>query len=236
MTILELSKAELGQRCGSSALEIMLLLQLRSKELATMAREPALVATAFMTDLGWMALAGRGTKLLRIVFGYPSRAATLAALGSAADGAEADAGRWQKLIERLQKYAAGKRVDFGDVELELAHLGEFQQRVVAACRAIPYGQTRGYGALAETCGSPRAARAVGTTMRLNRFPIIVPCHRVISSGGGIGNYSACDGIRTKVRLLELEGALPKQPSAPPPRAAPASRAGRASGREVTTEF
>lgn len=178
-----------------------------------MARDESLAITAFMTDLGWMALAGRGTKLVRLAFGHPSRAATLAALGDATDGSETEAGRWRTLIERLQKYAAGKRVDFRNVELELAHLGDFQRRVVAACRAIPFGQTRGYGELAGDCGSPRAARAVGTTMRLNRFPIVVPCHRVISSGGGIGNYSACDGIRTKIRLLELEGApLPKVPA------------------------
>ncbi len=123
-----------------------------------MTREEALAVVAFMTDLGWMALAGRGTKLVQLAISHPSRAATLAALAGSVDAAETGAGRWQKLIARLQDYAAGKRVDFRDVELELDHLGAFQRRVVAACRAIPYGQTRGYGELAAECGSPRGAR------------------------------------------------------------------------------
>jgi methylated-DNA-[protein]-cysteine S-methyltransferase len=189
-----------------------------------MARDEALEVVAFMTDLGWMALAGRGAKLVQLAISHPSRAATLAALSTAGETRETGAPCWQKLVARLQDYAAGQRVDFRDVALELDHLGAFQRRVVAACRAIPYGQTRGYGELAARCGSPRAARAVGTTMRLNRFPIIVPCHRVISSGGGIGNYSACDGVGTKIRLLTLEGAAVGR-AADRPRAARPVRSG-----------
>ena len=78
-------------------------------------------------------------------------------------------------------------------------------RVIAACRRIPWGETRSYGDLATECGSPGAARAVGSVMAKNRYPLIVPCHRVLAAGGDIGGYSAADGLVMKRRLLAAEG-------------------------------
>ena len=89
--------------------------------------------------------------------------------------------------------------------VELDHLAPFARRVVELCRRIPYGQTLTYGELAAQAGSPRAARAVGNVMRTNRCPLVVPCHRVVPSGSGLGGYSAPGGVRAKLRLLELEG-------------------------------
>src|SRR5207248_10965245 len=93
-----------------------------------------------------------------------------------------------------------------DVPLDLSRLSEFQNRVVRACRRIARGRVRTYGELAAACGSPGAARAVGTVMAKNRYPIIVPCHRVVGSAGSLGGFSARDGINMKRRMLEMEGA------------------------------
>ena len=95
---------------------------------------------------------------------------------------------------------------FQDVLIEWPRLTEFQQRVLETTREIRYGETLTYGQLAARAGSPRAARAVGTVMANNRFPIVVPCHRVVGSGNGLGGFSAPQGTTLKRLLLELEAA------------------------------
>jgi methylated-DNA-[protein]-cysteine S-methyltransferase len=92
------------------------------------------------------------------------------------------------------------------VALDLTHLSAFQNRVVRNCRRISRGRVRSYGELAAAAGSPGAARAVGSVMARNRFPIIVPCHRVVASGGSLGGFSARDGVSMKRRMLEMENA------------------------------
>jgi methylated-DNA-[protein]-cysteine S-methyltransferase len=109
-----------------------------------------------------------------------------------------------KLTAKLKLYAAGEQVDFADTQLSLDHLTTFGASVIAACRRIPWGKTSSYGELAAECGSPGAARAVGSVMAKNRYPLIVPCHRVLAAGGEIGGYSAPDGLTMKRRLLAVE--------------------------------
>lgn len=165
---------------------------------------PATEISTFWSELGWMAMVASDVAVRQLVFGYPSAAAALAALDSklADDAVAGD--RWSWLVERLQDFAAGRRVEFDDVAIEAAHLGPFQRRVVEHCRAIPYGHTLSYGQLAALAGSPRAARAVGTTMATNRFAIVVPCHRVINADGSCGHYGAPGGRATKRKMLEIE--------------------------------
>lgn len=110
----------------------------------------------------------------------------------------------ETLLARLQGYAAGGEDDFFDVPLLLGAMTPFQRRVVAACRAIPYGSTRTYGQIAASVGSRGAARAVGQVMASNRIPLLVPCHRVVASGGGLGGFSAPQGVDLKRRLLAME--------------------------------
>jgi methylated-DNA-[protein]-cysteine S-methyltransferase len=170
----------------------------------------------FPSELGWMAVAWTERRLARLAFGHPSAAAAIASLEvddqwTASDAA--DAPSWiDDLACRLQSFAAGNDEPFDDVALDLAHLSEFQNRVVRACRGIKRGRVRTYGDLAAVAGSPRAARAVGSVMAKNRFPIIVPCHRVVGSAGSLGGFSARDGISMKRRMLELEGAEIAKPS------------------------
>ncbi len=108
------------------------------------------------------------------------------------------------LAERLRRYFAGAHDDFLDVELDLDGVTPFQRAVCETLRAVPYGETVTYGELAAIAGYSNAQRAAGTFCAHNRFSIVVPCHRVVASGG-IGSYGSL-GVSYKRRLLELEGA------------------------------
>jgi len=89
--------------------------------------------------------------------------------------------------------------------VDLAGLTPFQQRVLRVLRTIPCGETRTYAWLARRVGNPRAARAVGNVMASNPIPFLLPCHRVVPSGGGVGNYAF--GSEMKRDLLRREAAL-----------------------------
>lgn len=160
----------------------------------------------FPSELGWMAMAGRAEVVCRVAFGHPSPASAERALRPYLDDAESDHIWFADLVERLQAYAGGARDDFRDVPVDVADRTDFQQRVVEQCRKIPPGVTISYAQLAAAVGRPRAARAVGNVMRSNPLPLLVPCHRVVGSGGDLGGYSAIGGLKTKRRLLDLEAA------------------------------
>jgi methylated-DNA-[protein]-cysteine S-methyltransferase len=168
----------------------------------------------FSTELGWVAMVATERAVGQIVFGYPSAAAAVAALDPVLADAAIAGDDWLWLVERMQDFAAGRIVDFGDVPIELGHLTPFQRRVVKHCRAIPYAQTRSYSELAALAGSPRAARAVGNTMATNRFSLVVPCHRVINADGSTGRYGGPGGAQLKRRLLALERGGPAPACAP----------------------
>ncbi len=162
--------------------------------------------------LGYLALLLQEGEVLACVFGHASEKAALRALqrhmtAAGLPPADFDLSTnsvCDRLLERLVQYAAGEDVDFSDVAVYSADRSPFQRRVLAACRAIPRGETRTYGQLARIAGSPGAARAVGRVMATNRVPLIVPCHRVVPAGGGLGGFSAPQGVAMKGRLLEME--------------------------------
>jgi methylated-DNA-[protein]-cysteine S-methyltransferase len=105
----------------------------------------------------------------------------------------------------LDEYFEGKRDHF-DVPVDWALTPSgFRNRALHAVARIPYGETRTYGEIAKQAGNARAFRAAGTACGRNPIPLIVPCHRVVQSGGGIGNYGG--GPEMKRALLDLEGAL-----------------------------
>lgn len=94
-----------------------------------------------------------------------------------------------------------------DVEsLDWQGVSAFHRRVLRACYRIPAGSVLTYGELASKVGSPKAARAVGAAMAANRWPLLIPCHRVVGSGGKLTGYSGIGGLETKRRLLEMEAA------------------------------
>lgn len=169
--------------------------------------QPAERVVTFETDLGWVAANWRGNLLARLTFGHPTPKAAMQALATALEPRR-PTGPMKSLIKRLRSFASGKRDDdFIDVPLFTADLTEFQQAVIERCRRIPASESLTYGELARAVGHPKAARAVGTVMSKNRFPIIVPCHRVVAAGGAIGGFSAPEGVDMKLRLLapELSG-------------------------------
>lgn len=158
----------------------------------------------FPSSLGWMAMIGSGRTLRWLTFGHHSAETAVASLPSdLAPSLRSDT--WNRsLVRRLQAYASGARDDFLDVEADPGPQTAFGRQVLRCCRQIPYGATLTYGQLAAKAGHPGAARAVGRSMAANRIPLVIPCHRVISSNGGLCGYSAAGGLRMKQRLLELE--------------------------------
>jgi methylated-DNA-[protein]-cysteine S-methyltransferase len=110
-------------------------------------------------------------------------------------------------IRQLEAYFAGERQAF-DLPLDWSLISGFNREVLRELAGgVPFGTVVGYGDLAGRVGQPGAAQAVGTAMGANPLPVVVPCHRVVESGGGIGGFGG--GLETKRRLLALEGVLPE---------------------------
>ena len=108
------------------------------------------------------------------------------------------------LRRELDEYFAGRRREF-DLALDWALIAPFGRRVLRKTAAIPYGGHLSYGEIAAEAGTPRGARAAGNALGSNPIPIVIPCHRVLRSGGALGGYGG--GLDRKRFLLELEGAL-----------------------------
>lgn len=109
----------------------------------------------------------------------------------------------------LDLYFEGK-LDRFDLPLDWQLSGGFRQRVLQAINRIPYGQTRSYTEMARKAGNERAVRAAGTACGSNPIPLVVPCHRVLRTGGALGGYGG--GLPMKQGLLELEGVLDERSS------------------------
>lgn len=112
----------------------------------------------------------------------------------------------KKALGQLADYFLGKRSSF-DLPLDDHGLSTFARAVHRELVKVPYGTVISYAELAGRVGSPRAARAVGSVMATNPFPLLVPCHRVVNADGRIGRYSAADGCRTKTWLIDFERRL-----------------------------
>ncbi|HEX6455809.1 MAG TPA: methylated-DNA--[protein]-cysteine S-methyltransferase [Solirubrobacterales bacterium] len=108
----------------------------------------------------------------------------------------------------LDLYFEGK-LDRFDLPLDWQLSSGFRRRVLRAIDRIPYGQTRSYTEMARKAGNERAVRAAGTACGSNPIPLVVPCHRVLRTGGALGGYGG--GLPMKRALLELEGVLDESP-------------------------
>lgn len=157
------------------------------------------------SPLGELFLASTGEGLCRVSWFTPESAFVMeieeqwqrtAIREAPGDGALAEAAR------QLTQYFEGRRQTFA-LPLDLARTRPFQREVLLKLLKVPYGEVVTYGELAALCGRPRAARAVGGAMRGNPLPIVVPCHRVLPSAGGLGGFGGRPEL--KWRLLELEG-------------------------------
>lgn len=129
-------------------------------------------------------------------------------LGNRPQGGCHDPALREDLAEWILRYLEGEQVILPP--FRIPKTSAFRARCLNACRLIPSGETVSYAAIAEMAQSPRAARAVGSAMRHNMTPLLVPCHRVIRSCGTIGGFAGCKtpggpGAMIKVKLLQLEG-------------------------------
>ncbi|MCL2420006.1 MAG: methylated-DNA--[protein]-cysteine S-methyltransferase [Conexibacteraceae bacterium] len=114
-------------------------------------------------------------------------------------------GRLDAPRRELDEFFAGRRRSFETpLDWRMTHTG-FAQRVLRATKRIPFGETSSYQQVASRAGSPRAYRAAGNALGANPLPIVVPCHRVLHAGGGLGGYTG--GLERKQALLALEGVI-----------------------------
>src|SRR3954451_22692933 len=105
----------------------------------------------------------------------------------------------------LDEYFDGRREGF-DIPIDWSYLAGFTREVLRATAAIRFGEVSTYAGVAEAAGSPRAVRAAGNALGATPMPVVVPCHRVLRSGGSLGGYTG--GLERKEFLLRLEGMLP----------------------------
>ena len=110
-------------------------------------------------------------------------------------------------IAGMQALLRGEKRDLREVQLDDGHVPPLAVQVYAISRAIPPGQTLTYGDIAKRLGDISLSRAVGQALGANPWPIVVPCHRILAAGGRKGGFSAPGGADTKLRMLEIEGAL-----------------------------
>ncbi len=113
-------------------------------------------------------------------------------------------GPLEQMRRELDEYFDGRRRQF-ELALDWTLVGPFARRVLGVTSEIPYGGVLSYAEVAAEAGSPRGSRAAGNALGSNPIPIVVPCHRVLRSGGALGGYGG--GLDRKRFLLELEGAL-----------------------------
>jgi O-6-methylguanine DNA methyltransferase len=153
------------------------------------------------SPMGWIGVLAseRGLRRLSLPATTPEEA--VRGLGKEAEGAELLPERFEGLGQQIGGYLRGERVRF-DVKLDMEGYSPFFSRAWQACAAIPPGETRSYAWLATRAGSPAAVRAAGQAMARNPLPLIIPCHRVVGSDGGLHGYGG--GLPMKRQLLELE--------------------------------
>ena len=156
----------------------------------------------FNTAMGWVGILGSAAGLRRIILPRPSAREIRQQLGDSIGQADRSPHLFQDLMKRFILYYCGHKVNFPD-KLDFSGATEFRRRVWEAARLISYGETRSYGWIAGQIKQPEAARAVGQALGRNPLPIIVPCHRVLASGGGLGGFTS--GLEMKKRLLRREG-------------------------------
>lgn len=113
-------------------------------------------------------------------------------------------GKVALVARELDEYFAGRRKDF-DVPLDWRLVGPYARKVLTATAAIPFGEVSTYREVARKAGNPAASRAAGNALGSNPIPVVVPCHRVLRTGGGLGGYGG--GLDVKETLLRLEGVI-----------------------------
>lgn len=164
--------------------------------------------TIFRTRWGHFGLAAAGEAVLRTCLPAPDRTLVRGVLLAGLGNVPSEGKMLAELQGLIIAYFEGEDVDFStDPAVDLAGRSSFDRTVLAVCRQIGYGRKATYGELAVKIGKPGAARAVGGALGRNPIPLIIPCHRVLRCGGGLGGFSAPGGVATKARMLQHEHRL-----------------------------
>ncbi|MFI6940830.1 methylated-DNA--[protein]-cysteine S-methyltransferase [Streptomyces sp. NPDC050418] len=168
------------------------------------------------SGIGPLLLAATGAGLVNVVFHAHEKVRDKAVAGLAArfggsaveaSGGASGGARLAEPIRQLRAYFAGELREF-TLPLDWSLTSGFNRQVLRELyEGVPFGMVVGYGDLARRVGQPGAAQAVGMAMGSNPLPVVVPCHRVVESDGGIGGFGG--GLETKRKLLALEGVLPE---------------------------
>ena len=165
--------------------------------------------TCFNSSFGWVGVARSDQGLTRVTFGAPTE---LAIKDRLRNGSHGKRGLYPltrnsldpellNAVELLTKFFNGVPVEF-DLRLDLSTGTPFQRSVWKTALRIPYGTVQSYGWIAQEIDKPNAMRAVGGAMGANPLAVIVPCHRVVRSDGGLGGYAG--GLDWKRKLLAME--------------------------------
>lgn len=183
------------------------MLQRNLERFRSRAEQEGLVEVAYETmdtPIGTLLLAATRTGLARIAFAEEVDDALVELSATLSPRLLEMPQRLHEVHEQLDRYFSRTLTDF-DLALDLSLVSPFSRRVLDGTSAIRYGSYETYSEVAAGIGAPRAARAVGNAVAANPIPLVIPCHRVLRSGGIIGKYGG--GVERKRFLLELEGAI-----------------------------
>ena len=158
----------------------------------------------FRTRLGWMGLVGGEKGVQRIYLPEPSREDLRQRIGEEFPESREGSQFLEQAKKEILEYFEGRRTQFG-MDLDLSSATPFQRKVYQLMLAIPFGEVHTYRWLAEKIGNPKGLRAVGNANGKNRWPLVVPCHRIVGSNGRLTGFSAPGGLDMKAELLRLEG-------------------------------
>jgi methylated-DNA-[protein]-cysteine S-methyltransferase len=179
------------------------------RRLAERAAREGLLDVAYAavdSPLGSLTVAATPRGLVRVAYGPEDEVIEELSATLSPRVLEAPA-RLDEIRRELDEYFAGRRRQF-QLPIDWSLTRGFTRRVLRVTADIAYGDLRSYAEVATSAGSPRAVRAAGNALGANPMPVIVPCHRVVRTGGALGGYTG--GIERKEQLLRIEGALPER--------------------------
>jgi methylated-DNA-[protein]-cysteine S-methyltransferase len=161
--------------------------------------------TAVDSPFGPLLAAATPRGLIRLAYPDEGQSAVLEKIAAKVSPRIMEApGRLDEVRRELDEYFGAGRTKF-EVRIDWRELAGFRRRILQATARIPFGKTLTYSEVADKAGNVRASRAAGNALGSNPIPIIVPCHRVVRTGGGLGGYTG--GLDRKEFLLHLEGVL-----------------------------
>ena len=157
----------------------------------------------FDTDMGWVAIVATDRGVVRASLPEDSPESALDYVQPEVVSAIHDPDKHADSRALIMAYCASEPVDLRDIPIDIRSATPFFRAAWEACRSIPAGETRSYAWLAEQAGNVKAARGAGQAMARNKLALLVPCHRVVSSGSGLGGFGGA-GLPLKYKLLAME--------------------------------